>query len=205
MKHRSSASFFFCFFVCAGVCGVVACGPGLGGPGGEGEGDVVAEGEGERLPIDVGPPPSGYAATPPASADGVCSTAQWWTRGDRESQLMHPGRDCIECHAERHEGPRYTVAGTVFQNVDDEDDCRGIPAVVIDILDSGGNVAFSMTSNSVGNFHSSERLSAIGRYTARVTYDGRSAEMTTPQTDGACNHCHTAVGIEDAPGRILVP
>ena len=197
---------FFAVLVplCAAVG--VACGPGVasGGGEGEGEGDVAGEGEGERVPIDAGAPPGGYATTPPASAGGVdCSTGQWWTRGDRESENMHPGRDCIDCHRDRGEGPRYTVAGTVFQDLVDEDDCRGIPAVTVDILDSNGNVAFSMTSTAVGNFHS--RTAITGAYTARVTYDGRTAEMTTPQTDGACNHCHTAAGIEDAPGRILVP
>jgi hypothetical protein len=69
------------------------------------------------------------------------------------------------------------VAGTVFQGLDDEDDCRGIPAAVIEIIGSNGEVAFSMTANSVGNFTSSRSLAGLGAYTARVTYDGRSIEM----------------------------
>jgi hypothetical protein len=118
---------------------------------------------------------------------------------------MHPGGDCIDCHTREDEGPSYTVAGTVFQGLDDETDCRGIPAAVIEIIASDGSVAFSMTANAAGNFFSSRSLAAVAPYTARVTYDGRTIEMGTPQTDGACNHCHTAVGIEGAPGRVQLP
>lgn len=178
---------------------LAGCGPGLASAEGEGEG----EGEGEA-PIDVGPPPSGYATEPPPSSQGdACSTSQWWALGDRESELMHPGGDCIACHRQRGEGPTYTMAGTVFQGLDDGDDCRGIPQVQIDVLDSAGAVAFSVTSNAAGNFHSTRALPSP--YTVRVTYEGRTAEMATPQTDGACNRCHTAAGVEGAPGRVLVP
>ena len=185
---------------------VFSCGPGLAGGlgnGGEGEG----EGEGEvREPIDVGDPPFGYDFEPKGPSTGDCSTGQWWVREDRESELMHPGDNCTACHLREDEGPILPFAGTVFQRRNDEIDCRGIPDALIEILDADGNVAFSMTANAAGNFFDEDRqVAAVAPYRARVTYDGRSVEMLTAQTDGACNRCHTAAGLEGAPGRIIVP
>ena len=117
---------------------------------------------------------------------------------------MHPGGDCIACHRQRDEGPTFSVAGTVFQDLNDGDDCRGIPAARIDILDTSGAVALSLNANAAGNFFATARLPA-GGYTAQVTYDGRTRSMSTVQTDGACNKCHTVDGAQNAPGRILVP
>jgi cytochrome c553 len=150
------------------------------------------EGEGEREPIDVGPPPNGFDVTPPAGAAGeACSTGQWWVEGDEESSMMHPGGDCIDCHTREGEGPRFV-----------EDDCRGIPEVQVELLDLDGAVFLTLQSNAAGNFFSSAALTGNTPYTARITYEGRTSEMSTPQTDGACMSCHTAEG---SSGRIVVP
>jgi hypothetical protein len=183
---------------------VAACGPGVLGGGVVAEGEGEGEGEGRVVP-DIGGPPNGYSPVPPASAPGDrCSTNQWWFLGDRESSTMRPGYDCVACHRARHEGPIQDVMGTVFFGVDDEDDCRGIPGVQIDILDADGNLAFSTTSNSAGNFRASN-AAMPSPYFARVTYEGRTREMATSQTEGSCNSCHTQDGAEDAPGRIMLP
>jgi hypothetical protein len=42
-------------------------------------------------------------------------------------------------------------------------------------------------------------------FTAKVTFQGREIVMTTPQTDGDCNSCHTETGANGAPGRIKLP
>ena len=42
-------------------------------------------------------------------------------------------------------------------------------------------------------------------YTARVVANGKVSAMTTPQTNGDCNSCHTQRGDNVAPGRILLP
>jgi hypothetical protein len=42
-------------------------------------------------------------------------------------------------------------------------------------------------------------------FTAEVIYQGQSVSMTTPQTSGDCNSCHTESGANGAPGRIVVP
>ncbi len=188
---------------------VSSCTPTKTGEG-EGEGDV-GEGEGEgdveeepTLP-DVGAPPGGYSATVPASGHAdACSTGQWWTLGDRESEVMHPGNNCIQCHAQEH-GPDLVVAGTVMGRFHDEEDCRGIPGVTIDIIGNDGSVAGSSDTNEAGNFFFSGDLTAIAPYTVRLTFEGRTREMTTGQTDGNCMSCHTQTGANGAPGRILLP
>lgn len=170
------------------------------------EGEGEGEGDGDPEPIDVGPPPSGYAETPPATADGVaCATGQWWTRGDRGTSLMHPGGDCIDCHEQEDEGPSFTFAGTVHLAYDDETDCRGVPDVLVELIGPDDEVFYSNETNSAGSFSTSTTLTGHTPYTARLTYAGRTRTMTTPQTDGACNSCHSAEGSNDAPGRIVVP
>jgi len=90
------------------------------------------------------------------------------------------------------------------------DDCNAfaagspIPGTVdIEITDAMGRVSHAIPNVS-GNFV----LIALGftpPYTARVVYMGRERRMTTPQTDGDCNNCHTLAGTNSAPGRITMP
>jgi hypothetical protein len=181
----------------------------VGGPAeGEGEGGDVGEGEGEGEVIptfDLGAPPSGYSTTPPTGfGDAACSTNQWWQLGDREAETMHPGGDCMTCHAQER-GPSLDVAGTVMGYVKDGTDCRGIPGVQVDIIAHDGSVAGSLTTNAAGNLFATGDVSAIAPYTVRLTYQGRTSEMLTPQTDGNCMHCHTVDGANNAPGRIFAP
>jgi hypothetical protein len=156
---------------------------------------------------DQGPAPSGYGTTAPAGADpDWCVTGEWWLRDDRESYDMNPGEDCVACHEAEREGPFFSFSGTVFGDWDDQDDCRGIEDVTIDILDANGDLVTSMNSRASGNFTSQTSLGRIEMpYTARVRYDGRERWMVTPQTDGNCNSCHGEIPSGDAPGRIILP
>lgn len=175
--------------------------------GGDGDGDGDTDGgDGDGLP-DIGNPPPGYSTTPPAGADPeACSTDQWWGLGDQESERMHPGGNCISCHLSSGEGPAFTFAGTVMGAYDDAQDCRGIPGVLVEIVDANGDVALSLTTNAAGNFFSQVNPTSIDMpYTARVSYDGRTREMGGPQTTGNCMNCHTEAGANGAPGRILLP
>ncbi len=132
-------------------------------------------------------------------------TGQWWFAGDFETERMHPGANCIECHA-GNGAPDFSFAGTVMGAYDDQADCRGIPDVLVEIIDANGGVALSMTTNIAGNFYSTVDANAIAMpYTARLSYDGRTREMLTPQADGNCMTCHTDMGTGGAPGRIVLP
>jgi hypothetical protein len=63
----------------------------------------------------------------------------------------------------------------------------------------------NVSANGSGNFYSAIDAGVLLPFTARVTYNGQTNIMTTPQTDGDCNTCHTEQGLNSAPGRILWP
>lgn len=157
-------------------------------------------------PVDFGGPPSGYAAKQPTwtPAGGSCSSDQWWQfEGLWASDLMHPGYDCINCHVQA-DGPGFSYAGTVYPEVFDPDDCRGVPGVRVEILDGAGNALGAATTNEAGNFYFSGGY--VDGYRARLTYQGRTREMTLPVTgNGACNDCHGPSGTQGAPGRVVAP
>jgi len=153
---------------------LAACGE--GGEGDEGEGGVVSS--------------------------SLCLSGKQWAGGDEESPLMHPGLDCITCHANEHEGPSYVAAGTVYGAYDEPDDCLGVAGVLVEIFDGDG-AAFTTTTNDAGNFWIQQPIAPP--ITARVTYEGQSLEMTTQQPLTNCASCHTATGANQAAGRIVVP
>jgi cytochrome c553 len=122
---------------------------------------------------------------------------------------MNPGMACIKCHNQQGEGPNYSIAGTVYPTAHEPDKCNGkvlsgpaISTAIIEIIDKNGGV-HTTTVNSVGNFGTTTFIAKP--YTAKVKYDGRERVMTTPQTSGDCNDCHTQSGAQNAPGRVLLP
>jgi hypothetical protein len=159
--------------------------------------------------ITFGAPPSGYQTSAPAWAEhGTCTPQQWWKyQGDTESANMHPGVACIDCHTRTDDGPVFSYAGTIFANVADTDDCRGVTGVAVEILDAAGQVLGRAVTNAAGNF--SWRASLLpfrADYRARLTFQGRTREMKLPQpSNGDCNTCHDSTGSEGAPGRMVAP
>ncbi len=118
---------------------------------------------------------------------------------------MHPGGTCIACHS-TDDGPKYTIAGTVFPGVSELTDCNGtngagILSVVV--TDADGKV-LTLPVNDVGNFFTTEPVTVPFRSKV-VSASGKENVMGDPQTIGDCNHCHAAVGRNGAPGRILSP
>jgi hypothetical protein len=134
---------------------------------------------------------------------------------------MRPGDDCIACHRNPPEGdpPIRDIMGTVFQELHDATNCRGLGAsnyqVLIDIMNADGLVQFTLTANGGGNFFSSASQRKPSPYRAQVRLvdlDGNvvaTRAMATPQTEGSCNSCHTetASGPADEnipPGRVSI-
>jgi hypothetical protein len=100
----------------------------------------------------------------------------------------------------------YPVMGTLFPALHDKDTCNARPpaGVRVEILDSAGVVKATITPKaSSGNFYTNTALPQP--YTARVVMGANVVTMTTPQTDGDCNVCHTVMGAQGAPGRIVWP
>jgi hypothetical protein len=137
----------------------------------------------------------------------VCSTDTVWTDGDYGSALMHPGSDCIGCHAQRTgtKAPKLVIAGTVMNDFKDETDCVGVKGVTVEITDASGQIR-EFTTNAAGNFMlQNPETPFVMPFTAKVIHDGKERAMKSPQSNGACATCHTAEGANGAPGRIVVP
>jgi len=178
--------------------------------------------------IDSGIPPlldAGGDAAP------LCTSGVMWTLGNQASASMHPGRACNSCHQQLG-GPNLRFTGTVYRAVHDVDDCNGTgppPPLTVEITDSngtkitgavnaagnfminppappggggGGNVRASGNGNN-GNGGNPGKFSAPFR--AKIIDGAKTRSMSRSITSGDCNSCHTADGINLAPGRILAP
>jgi len=135
-------------------------------------------------------------------APEVCQSGRLWTAGGEGDERMNPGMACIQCHS-RGEGPRFTVAGTLFVASDEKDLCAGSDAARVYVQGADGRT-LELVPNDVGNFHSNRAVAFP--YTAWVqTADGKVRKMNAQQSSGDCNSCHTQHGENGAPGRVVVP
>jgi hypothetical protein len=134
---------------------------------------------------------------------GECVSGDYWTGGNEESPMMNPGEACIACHTEEREGPQFAIAGTVFTNFDEPDDCNGVDGATVRITDANGDT-YEARSNRAGNFFLDARNNPIATpYFAEVVFgDGTVATMGGARESGDCNSCHTQYGSGGAPGRI---
>ncbi len=143
--------------------------------------------------------PSGSGCTP------TCTSGTTWRGGNEESPEMNPGMACIQCHVAGDEGPRFSIAGTVYPTLHEPDLCDGAPpssgAQVI-ITGADGRM-LTLAPNAAGNFYSEGAVAAP--YRAKVVTAAGERAMTAQQTSGDCNSCHSLAGAEGAPGRIMLP
>ena len=150
--------------------------------------------------VDAGTP------DPVFSGPDTCTSGTYWTGGNRESPLMHPGLACIACHS-RGEGPDFSIAGTAYPTGHEYDDCNGSAArnARIDVTDSR-NVTRSFTANAAGNFYAETSGGwPVFPIRAQITFNGRTRVMAGAVDSGDCNTCHTLEGASGAPGRIALP
>lgn len=137
--------------------------------------------------------------------DPSCRSGWRWAGREHESELMHPGADCIDCHRRSHEAPSFALAGTIYAAAKEPTDCLGVESAVIRITDAKG-LRTELVSNHAGNFFIKSKAGRITLpYTAEVSYMGRTRQMFSPQCETSCNSCHTPEGKNGAPGRILAP
>jgi hypothetical protein len=161
------------------------------------------------------PPPDGGVgdggmtdAGPIADAgDGglVCTSGVFWNMANTPSPLMYPGRACNACH-QLQGGPNLRVAGTVYTALNESDDCNGKgppPQLTVVVTDATGKV-FNLDVNAAGNFKL-ETMRPRAPFKAAVTDGTKTRAMLGTVTSGDCNSCHTAAGLNGAPGRILAP
>lgn len=144
--------------------------------------------------------PDGGTPIPLPDLGRTCSSGATWT--GRRNSSMRPGEACIACHAS-DEGPVYDAMGTVYPSVHEPDDCNGLAGTVVEVTGADGVVSRG-TTTSGGNFMINAG-NLVTPYRATVKRNGKSRAMLTPQTDGDCNACHTPIGLNGAPGRIVAP
>jgi cytochrome c5 len=176
------------------------------------------------------PPPdggtdAGSVSVPEAGLDAApsCTSGVMWTMGNTGSANMHPGEACNACHS-KLKGPNLTFAGTVYRGgIHDIDDCNGSgapPPVTVVITDKNGLTA-TLNVNDAGNFYleapkpnggggkggggGGQATGFRAPFRAKVVSGATQHAMVGSVTSGDCNSCHTSLGINGAPGRILAP
>lgn len=135
----------------------------------------------------------------------ICTSGQTWTGGNEGAREMNPGMACIHCHASSDEGPGFSVAGTIYPTIREPDLCYGASSssgAQVVITGADGRT-LTLTPNATGNFYSEGRVALP--YSAKVVTSAGERAMAAQQTSGDCNSCHTQVGANGAPGRIMLP
>lgn len=165
----------------------------------------------------VSPLGNGFASS---GATDTCTSGQLWTAGTSESELMNPGFACRSCHLGNNfqnqnpsgaseRGKAYFFMGTAYGEVRQADLCAAanVPSgAVVEILDMNDVVQATLPINAAGNFHSTKTTAGFTLpYKARVKANGKTNAMASSQMEGDCNTCHTATGLNAAPGRIFFP
>lgn len=159
----------------------------------------------------------GYSA---GTTTETCTSGQTWTGGTNESEVMNPGFACRSCHLGNNfqnqnpggvaeKGKAYFFMGTAYGSVKQADLCAAadVPSgAVVEILDMNDAVQATLTINAAGNFYSKSTSAGFTLpYKARVKANGKTNAMGSAQMDGDCNTCHTATGLNGAPGRVFFP
>jgi hypothetical protein len=159
----------------------------------------------------AGDPASGCATdagvSDPFSVPPTCTSQTSWTGGTRGSPSMNPGLACIACHATTGgEAPLFALAGTVYPTAHEPDLCNGVNGATVGaqvVIAGADGQTVTLSPNAAGNF--SYQGTVALPFQAKVVFMGRERVMTTPQSSGDCNSCHTQSGASGAPGRILLP
>jgi hypothetical protein len=140
-------------------------------------------------------------ASDPYGTPTVCTSNTTWTRHNNGSALMHPGKACISCHASG-EGPKLSIAGTIYPTAHEPDDCYGEDSAQVLITDATGRTLM-LAPNAAGNFYYQGSIATP--FHAKVVRNGVERAMASAQTTGDCNRCHTLQGDQGAPGRVVAP
>jgi hypothetical protein len=192
----------------------LACGqPDAGGPDTDATGSTAAPATMTAAPTTSGADGGATTGEDPFSREPVCSSDVYWTLGNQESPLMHPGVACLACHKtqEPEIADRLAIAGTVYPTGHEPDDCYGADdaaaPIVVEITTADDRI-LQLPVGPSGNFlyDLEEQADAIAfPIKARVLQGGRVRAMASPQASGDCNGCHTQDGTAGAPGRIVAP
>ncbi len=158
--------------------------------------------------VAAGMPPGDCGAIPGKPAETTCQSGLFWGKGDMGDADMNPGLACRACHQMLAPEHAYFFSGTVFPDLHEQDLCTSPPpaGAHVEILDAQGNVTLTITPGAAGNFTSSAVVAGVPvPYRARLVANGLTRSMSSAQTSGDCNSCHTEQGKDGAPGRLVWP
>jgi len=142
--------------------------------------------------------------TQPAPVTVQCSSGMTYSsNGDDGSKAMDPGQACIACHS-THDAPKFEFAGTVYPTEHEPDNCVGESGATVTVTDAKG-ATFTQTVGANGNFASGSQTPIAFPITAEIQLGGKTLKMNTAVPSGDCNSCHTVLGANGAPGRIVAP
>ncbi|HJW86884.1 MAG TPA: carboxypeptidase regulatory-like domain-containing protein [Candidatus Brocadiaceae bacterium] len=117
---------------------------------------------------------------------------------DDDDGSHHAGTNCLTggCHTGGEH--RFTIGGTIYSNINGTEARAGAQITVT----GSNNQRTVLTSDRLGNFHSSQSIPAP--YTITASYLGREVKMPSTAITGGCNdnNCHV-VG-NGAAGRVFI-
>jgi cytochrome c5 len=144
------------------------------------------------------------------AADPVCTSGKTGIHL-KSGDGMEPGVACIDCHVKKKRQAIVSVGGTIYPSAHEPANCAGSADTALNVVftndSSGKETRIAVAAQNNGNFSSRAQF-VPGAYHVRLeTKDNRrvmGVALTMPQ-DGDCNRCHTDVGAEGAPGRLIDP
>jgi hypothetical protein len=138
---------------------------------------------------DAAPPP------PPPDAALDCEPREFQVGTGHHN----PGLACLECHnGQDPAAPIYTLAGTVFQDLQGTIPKVGATVIIID----GDGTVVKVPTQQNGNFYTPAGLTPP--FNTAVSQCGAPIEnlpMITNFVDGDCNSCHSGPATE--PGYVV--
>jgi hypothetical protein len=133
-----------------------------------------------------------------------CSSGVTWDRGDKGSNVMHPGVACIACHDTSSKAPHLSIGGTIYPTAHEPDDCNGASKDLSVLITEANGKTHTLSVNCAGNFFLDDAITTP--FKAQVnSKTGGVRVMNHTQTSGDCNGCHTVNGSSNAPGAASPP
>jgi hypothetical protein len=135
----------------------------------------------------------GTGGSPPTQ---ICTSGVYWS--GLPGPTMDPGDTCQSCHS------TFQIAGTVYPTAHEPTGCIGAAGTGLSVVITGldGRVQ-TLPVNSSGTFYSTQKV--VFPFHAKVVSPTGERDMTSSQSTGDCNYCHSPTGFDGAPGRIMLP
>jgi hypothetical protein len=140
-----------------------------------------------------------------------CSSGTFRDPNESEAPEMNPGFPCVFCHAASNaasgegDAPIFAFAGTLYRFGHEPNGCVGSGAHQAEVIvrEASGTERRAV-ANTSGNFLL-EGAPLAAPFSVKVLFEGRERAAITLHTHGDCNFCHTELGAQAAPGRVVLP